>query len=301
MGFQTTVQEQPGVAVAGNFASANPRASKLAGPGQLVAPVGGLIVGQFFFINPTTGAVSQTFATGDLTAFLHRENQALITQWLADSAMVVPQGYPITGMVAGDFWAKFAGGATAGQAVYADDGSGLPISSATAPVALSATASIGTTADASASATAGVMTVTAAPSGGKFYVGDTITGTGVPAGTTIGSLGTGTGGTGTYNLSPSTTAFAAATNVQASLSTVATVTAVGTGSITPGQTLTGGAAGTVVDSQLTGTAGSTGTYRVSPAQNTPSGTFTSAGGVLTKFTVASNAAPGELAKITTWG
>jgi hypothetical protein len=47
-----------------------------------------------------------------------------------------------------------------------------------------------------------VLTVPAGLSG-TFMVGQTISGTGVTAGTTITSLGTGTGGAGTYNLSAS--------------------------------------------------------------------------------------------------
>ena len=49
------------------------------------------------------------------------------------------------------------------------------------------------------------MTVTAAPTAGAIAVGQTISGTGVTAGTTITALGTGTGGTGTYTVSASQT------------------------------------------------------------------------------------------------
>lgn len=55
-----------------------------------------------------------------------------------------------------------------------------------------------------ASIAANTMTVTAVTSG-TLYVGQTITGTGVTAGTTITALGTGTGGTGTYTVSASQT------------------------------------------------------------------------------------------------
>jgi len=56
-----------------------------------------------------------------------------------------------------------------------------------------------------ASITASVMTVTAVTSG-VLRVGQIISGTGVTAGTYISSLGTGTGGTGTYNVIGDTTA-----------------------------------------------------------------------------------------------
>lgn len=51
-----------------------------------------------------------------------------------------------------------------------------------------------------ASIATNVLTVTAV-SCGVLAVGQTVTGVGIPYGTTIASLGTGTGGTGTYNLS----------------------------------------------------------------------------------------------------
>ncbi len=59
------------------------------------------------------------------------------------------------------------------------------------------------------SVSASVLTVTGAPIG-NLAAGDRIFGTGVTAGTTIASLGTGTGGIGTYNLSVSQ-AFASTT------------------------------------------------------------------------------------------
>ena len=65
---------------------------------------------------------------------------------------------------------------------------------------------------ATASFATNVMTVTIAPTAGSFAVGQFIQAAGVAAGTYITSLGTGTGGTGTYNLSttPGTIAAEAA-------------------------------------------------------------------------------------------
>jgi hypothetical protein len=65
-------------------------------------------------------------------------------------------------------------------------------------------ATIGPAASVTASISSTVMTVTAVAAG-ALYVGQTISGTGVTAGTTITSFGTGTGGTGTYNVSVSQT------------------------------------------------------------------------------------------------
>ena len=67
--------------------------------------------------------------------------------------------------------------------------------------ALTATCSFATT----------VMTCTIAPASGNFAVGQVITGNGLPANTVISSLGTGAGGTGTYNLSTTPGTIAAQT------------------------------------------------------------------------------------------
>ena len=47
--------------------------------------------------------------------------------------------------------------------------------------------------------TTGVLTVSAIAAGGTIAVGQTLSGTGVPGGTVITGLGSGTGGNGTYN------------------------------------------------------------------------------------------------------
>jgi len=52
MPFQTVINDQQAPAVAGDFASTNPFANVLAGPGALVAPAGGLIVGNFAWVGP---------------------------------------------------------------------------------------------------------------------------------------------------------------------------------------------------------------------------------------------------------
>jgi hypothetical protein len=60
-----------------------------------------------------------------------------------------------------------------------------------------------------------VLTVTGTPTGAPIGVGQVISGAGVTAGTTITSLGTGTGGAGTYNLSVSQTVSGATTMTNA--------------------------------------------------------------------------------------
>ena len=119
MGFQTTVNLQQAPAVAGDFATANPRASFPAGEGQYVAGASGVTVGRFAWIDATTGLVSNT-GTGKPDGFIHREQQALISVYLAEASNVVPQGFPVTVMRTGDYWATATVGAAAkGQKVFA--------------------------------------------------------------------------------------------------------------------------------------------------------------------------------------
>lgn len=128
--FQTQVSYQPAPAVAGDFASSNPRASVLAGPGSLVAGASGVTVGLFAWAisngaaDPSTGETDfyntvSNAGSGVPTGFVHREQQALITTWLAAASNVVPQGLPVVLHQAGDFWAATATTATVGQKVFA--------------------------------------------------------------------------------------------------------------------------------------------------------------------------------------
>ncbi len=303
MGFQTSVNAQPAPAVAGDFASQNPRASVLAAAGQLVAPAGGLIVGHFAFVNPADGTVHQSYASGYQIGFLARESQALITAFLAEGTMVVPQGFMVTLYDEGEFYAYFGNGATAGQTVYADETTGAAISGAGSPT--SVTGSIGFTG--TASFATNVMTVVTQTAGSLIEVGDTVTSAGVTGGTTVTALLSGTPGAvgSTYSLStaPGTIATQAATTT----STTLNVSAVGTGALSVGDVLSGTniTAGTTVAAFGTGTGG-VGTYIVSVPGggqlHTASEAITvPAGNVATNYLVRSNANPGELAIISSWG
>lgn len=123
MPFQNQVNQQWAPAVEGDFASANPRATVLAGPGGLVVGAAGATVGRFGWAD-ANGNVTNS-GTGAPTGFIHREQQALITTFLAEASMVMPQGLPITLYKAGDFWVKTGTTATVGQKVFASttDGS----------------------------------------------------------------------------------------------------------------------------------------------------------------------------------
>ena len=122
MSFQTTVNTVPAPAVAGDFASANPRATVAAGPGTLVAGTGGATVGKFAWAD-SSGNVTNA-GSGVPTGFIHRDMQALITAYLGSASMVIPAGLPVTVFKAGEFWAQTLTAATIGQKVFASNTDG---------------------------------------------------------------------------------------------------------------------------------------------------------------------------------
>lgn len=149
-----------------------------------------------------------------------------------------------------------------------------------------------------------VLTVTAVTSG-TLVVGQRIAGTGVTAGTSISSFGTGTGGTGTYNLSASQTV--SSTTISAYAATVATYSMQAAGGISTGGTgyavddtitVSGGTssvAATGVVTHISGTGGvigiritnaGTNSYSVMPSN--PVSTTTSGAGTGFTFTPLSS-------------
>src|SRR5581483_1789356 len=102
MPFQKSVNTQPAAAVVGDFASANPRSSVLAGPGGLIAGPNGLIVGRFAWLSFSgvdandAPAVANNNGAGVVAGFVHREQQALITTYLAESGLAIPAGFQVT-------------------------------------------------------------------------------------------------------------------------------------------------------------------------------------------------------------
>lgn len=296
--FQRTVNLYNPPAIEGDFASANPRASVLTIAGGLVAGLPGVTVGRFAWV-AADGKTVTNFGEGAVapTGFVHREQQALITAYLQEYSLLVPQGFPVTLHDAGDFWIKVRGQAAVyNSSVYAGYADGLPYVGA-APTGASATGSIGATFTATATGTS--LAVTAVT--GILSVGDTISGTGVPTGTTI-VAGPSAGGAGTYTTSVVTTAAAATVT---SFGNVVNVTAVGSGILAPGQAVTGTGvpANATIASQVSGAIGGIGIYtlNVPASAYAASTTLTVAGGIQTKFFVKTAGAIGDLVKISTWG
>lgn len=215
-GFQKQVNQYAAVAVEGDFASANPRRSMLAGDGQLIAGPDGVTIGRFAWANNVDGVVTNNHpADAARLGFVHRDQVSIITGWLEQDTMLVPAGIEITLFDGGDFWARFATGATIGQQVYVNSVSGLAIAAAagspptgddavvtgsigasvTAITGISATGKVGGAVTGSISGD--TMTVTAVTASTKLHVGDVLSGPGgssdpVADGTTILAQLTGT-------------------------------------------------------------------------------------------------------------
>ncbi len=194
--FQTFMNILPPVAVAGDFASQNPRAACLGASGlAYVAGSSGVTVASFVWADSTNTLLSNT-GTGAPRGFVAREQQGMLEQYLQSNSMLIPAGFPVTAYSAGDFWGLTNSPATIGQKVFASlvDGS---ISTAAAGATIAAAVVTG-------SISGNTLTVSAVTSG-TLVVGQMITGTGVPADTYIEAFGTGAGGTGTYTLTTSST------------------------------------------------------------------------------------------------
>ena len=83
MSFQKAVNPYQAPAVAGDFAVYNSNASMLAGEGALVSGTDGVTVGVFAWAD-AEGKVSNKKTAGARIGFVHREQQASITAYLAE-------------------------------------------------------------------------------------------------------------------------------------------------------------------------------------------------------------------------
>jgi hypothetical protein len=127
-GFQKTVTTQPAPALPGDFCDANPRSSFDAGPGGLVAGTNGVTIGAFAWLD-TTGPLDANgvhtrvlnSGAGAPTGFVHREQQGLITLYLAYAGMLIPAGFGVTLMTSGGYWVLNTGAAASvlGQKAFA--------------------------------------------------------------------------------------------------------------------------------------------------------------------------------------
>jgi hypothetical protein len=124
MPFQQALNRDPSRAVAGDFASTNPRNAMLAGSGSL-RTAEAITVGNFAFADLTTGLVYAGGAAGRRVGFVHRNNQAIVPLGQAAS-MVVPVGRETALFTDGDFYCVLDDDSTVGAAVTAVAATGVP-------------------------------------------------------------------------------------------------------------------------------------------------------------------------------
>lgn len=374
MSFPTQVNVQQAPAVAGDFASRNPRFTVNATQGAFVAGPNGLTIGAFAWAD-VTNKIMNSWGPGAPTGFIAREIQGTFTDYLAEAGFSILPGQAVTPYSAADVWVMNAGttSTTVGMKAYANNSTGqitfgptgTPPTSASftgsiaknvavgsIPTSNTVTGSIlGTTLTVTAvgagavlgigqtlsggststdfvdpgttivnqisgtvggvgtytvsiSQTVAATTITASGGGltvasittGTLRVGQTITGTNVPAGTVITGVGAVVAGVGTYTVSTLPTTAVAAATLTANDSTL-TVASGLTGTLAVGELVQDGgvniAAGTYVEASISGTGG-LGTYFVTNSQTVASQTCTVNAGTETKWYAMSVGAPGEL-------
>lgn len=306
-GFQTQVYQQPIMAIAGDFASANPYFTFDAGPGGLVAGSPGVTVGLFAWVYPPddpngTGKVVQNFGFQSPDGFVHRAQQGLITSYLSFAGSLIQPGFQMGLMTGGDFWVVNAGAASATTRMKAfanlQTGAVSFAAAGTIPGGASATASsiAAATSSITGSISGNVLTATVIGSG-TLVAGTTLSGTGVALGTKIVSQLTGTpGGLGTYLVDIGDQA-AASTTISGTYGILTIGTA--TGTFLVGDILTGSGvvAGTAITQNLTGAGGTGGTMAVNNNTVVASTTITASIAVETKWFAMSEGDTGELVKI----
>ncbi len=312
MNFQTFIGTQPAPAVAGDFASANPRFSVDAGPGGLVSGPNGLFVGRFAWWSYAqldandTPAQANNYGSGPVTGFVHREQQGLITTFLSEASMFIPQGFAVTLMSGGDFWVQNDGATEAlvgmkayanyadGKVTFAATGAPGTASGSASSIAAATNSGVGSISDAILTLTGSIV--------GTIRPGTTISGTGVATGTKIVSQltpllpGEALGGIGRYAVSiPEQNVASTAISGTYGILTVGGTVA---GSFGVGDTLSGTnvVAGTSITQLISGTGGA-GTYAVDNNTVVSSTAITAGLQIETKWVAMSAGLPGALVKI----
>ncbi len=306
-GFQTSVASQPAMGIAGDFASLNPRFTVDAGQGALIAGAAGVTVGRFAWAYPPVDsdgapAIVNNFGNGPVTGFVAREQQGLITTYLADASMVVAPGFMLTLYNGGDFIVVNDGATQAlpGQTAYANYADGkVTFAAATNASSVTGTIAAGTFSS-TGSITNEILTVTA----GTVQIGGLIT-VGAATGTIITGQLTGTlNGVGTYTVSiPGQTV--ASTTISGTFGTFTAVSGLtgtfGVGDVLAGSGGGGVTSGTRITAQGPGNGvtgvGGLGTYIVDKTQTVTSSSITATTNVATKWVAMSAAVAGGLVKI----
>lgn len=313
-GFQSKTTVQPAIGVEGDFSSANPRFSVIAGAGAFIAGLAGVIVGRFAWaeesrVDDVGGpAIVNSFGSGPVTGFVHREFQALLTEYLQESSMLVPPGFGVTLMSGGDFLVKNngAGQALIGMKAYANFADGKISFAATGSPAGGGTSTASTIAAGTNSANGtieGNLFTATDTLTGVLYNGTLLSGTNVATGTRIVEqalplqAGEALRGLGRYYVSiPEQNVAETLISGTYGLMTIGGTVAAG---FAVGQPVSGAgspSAGTVITDVGTGV-GAAGTYIVNNTQTVGSGALNTSLNVETKWIAMSPGLAGELIKI----
>ncbi len=123
--FQNQVYINPAVALPGDFASSNPMGYKLSSTGKMVAVAEGVTVGKFaaLLADGTVDSILAAAPQASRIGFVHRENNAQITTFLAESGNTIQVGQPVSLFGQGDFYVRadaITGSPVRGAAVYWD-------------------------------------------------------------------------------------------------------------------------------------------------------------------------------------
>lgn len=311
MPFQTQVGIMPAPAVEGDFCDTNPRYTYDAGPGGVVSGsnsgisgISGLVVGRFAWATSpldadNTPAVANNTGSGQVTGFVHREQQGLFTAYLQEVTMAQPPGFPATLFTGGGFWVVNRGTneAQVGMKAYANFVGGAVTFNNTGSVTNSATTTAGTvTAGTNSfigSISNNLLNVSTVLSG-TIYSGTSISASGITAGTSIISQAGGTiGQAGSYYVSVADQSIASGTTING---TYGLFTAGGTvtGTFVVGGTISGSgvASNTAITQAISGT-----TFAVNNNTTIGSESITQAGNVETKWYATSAGPAGALIKI----
>lgn len=187
MSFQSTVALAQGFGVVGEIAFEGPLRAV---SGVLKGTAANIVVGRAFTIDPADGAYSPggTDTFGGILAN-PKGLQSLGTSAGGPLAptLVVPAGTIGEFVTMGEITVGAANAVALGDKAMFAQATGI-ISAL--PPTITYTGEI--------AVTTGILTVSSASTGANIYVGMPVVGTGVPGGTFITALGTGTGGDGTY-------------------------------------------------------------------------------------------------------
>lgn len=178
-GFQTSVSANLAYGVVGDFGTTGPWTTVPATAGELTAGAAGVTIGQFAWADDATGVVTNYKPNNTSTRFgyVGRAGQrVMITSFLAEASMVINPGFEVTLYDGGAYLGQApAGGASIGQKLFAPYAGGAPV--------LGTAGSAPTVATTTVSTTSGSPNLTAVSA--PLYPGQPISGTGIPAGSTV--------------------------------------------------------------------------------------------------------------------